>query len=452
MRSESRIFWLLVCLSLLAAPLIAKKGTASNTGPAWIELGPGGQIIARNITPNTTCPQIEIDGKLSNMTVRAPQTTPAFPVTACEAVIPAGTTSVSILKQKLVLPVAKPQKLVIIGDTGCRIKEEKKNGATTFKVQNCESGKKWPFHKLAKQAAAWSPQLVIHVGDYIYREAECPDTKKCDTSPYGDNWATWAADFFSPGAPLLAAAPWVAARGNHEICAREGGGFFRFLETTVIQSGAPVPPPCTEYTNPYAVPIGDVTLLMLDSSAVKPLKPSQADDDDEPGEDDGGTATDTQEQTYAKQFNALWGMAGTNNWLLMHHPLRAARHAKNGFEGVTDTLWTAAGNVPSSVDLVVTGHIHFTEALAFDGHPSQLVLGGGGTKLTKDVKDKDVEGQSIGGWQVTAAKIIDDFGYATVEEKGTNVWDLNVYGTDGAKQMKCTINGAQTTCKKEKAQ
>jgi len=451
MRSRSRIVCsFLVCVSLLATPLLAKKG-AVNAGPIWIELGPNGQIIARNISPNTTCPQISIDGTLSNMTVRAPQTLPAFPVMACEAVIPASATSVSILGQKLVLPVAKPQRLIIIGDTGCRIKEEQKNGTTKYKVQDCESGKKWPFHKLAKQAAAFNPQLVIHVGDYIYREAECPDAKKCDTSPFGDNWATWTADFFTPGAPLLAAAPWVAARGNHEICKREGGGFFRFLETTVIQPGSPIPPPCTEFTNPYAVPIGDVTLLMLDSSAVQPLKPSQADDDDEPEENDGGTATDSQEQTYAQQFSALWGMAGANNWLLMHHPLRAARHAKEGFEGVTDTLWTAAGNVPSSLDLVVTGHIHFTEALAFDGHPSQLVLGGGGTKLTKNVKDKDVEGQSIGGWKVTSAKIIDDFGYATVEETGTNVWNLNVYGTDGVKQMKCSINGAQMTCKKQKS-
>jgi hypothetical protein len=442
-RSASRLCRLLVCLSILATPLFAKTGASSVTGPMWIELGPGGQIIARDIAPNATCPQIDIDGKLSDMTARAPQTLPAFPVTACEAVIPPGAKSVSILKQSLVLPVARPKRLVIIGDTGCRIKGDK--------VQDCESGKKWPFHKLAKQAAAWKPQLVIHVGDYLYRESECPDPKKCDSSPWGDNWPTWTADFFSPGTSLLAVAPWVMARGNHEDCDRAGAGYFRFLETTVIQPDSPVPPPCTEYTNPYAVPIGDVTLLMLDSSAVKPLTSSES-DDDEAEEEDGATATDTQEQTYAKQFTELWGMAGTNNWLLMHHPLRAARHAKGGdgaIEKVTDTLWTAAGDVPSSLDLIVTGHIHFTEALTFDGHPSQLVLGGGGTKLTKDVKDSDVNGKSIGGWKVTHARIIDDFGYATVEEKGTNVWDLHVYGTDGTKQMKCSIDGAEMTCKKE---
>ena len=145
-------------------------------------------------------------------------------------------------------------------------------------------------------------------------------------------------------------------------------------------------------------------------------------------------------------------MAGAHNWLLMHHPLRAASHAKgdDDFDRQTDTLWTAAGRIPSSLDLVVTGHIHLTEALTFDGHPPQIVLGGGGTKLAKDVNAKDVEGQKIGGWEVATAKFVDDFGYATVEKKGTNKWSMRVYGTDGSPQMTCSrIDGAQAECTKD---
>ena len=212
----SRLYGL---ISLLAAPLLAKD-------PAWIVLGPNGQIIARTITANAACPQIDVDGTLSDMTVRAPQTPPAFTVTSCEAVIPASAKKASILDQRLVLPVADPERLVIIGDTGCRIKAKKEPGE--FKVQDCESSEKWPFHTLAKRAAEWEPQLVIHVGDYLYREIACPYPGTCDSSPFGDNWVTWQADFFAPGEPLLAAAPWVMARGNHEDCKRAGGGFFRF--------------------------------------------------------------------------------------------------------------------------------------------------------------------------------------------------------------------------------
>ena len=37
-----------------------------------------------------------------------------------------------------------------------------------------------------------------------------------------DTWAAWQADFFEPAATLLQAAPWVFARGNHELCSRGG--------------------------------------------------------------------------------------------------------------------------------------------------------------------------------------------------------------------------------------
>ncbi len=442
----SRLYVLILALSLLDGPLFAKE--PSGTGPMWTVLGPNGRVIARVITPEAICPQITIDGKLFDMTIRAPQELPGFTVTTCEAVIPAGAKKAGILGKRLRLPVADPKRLIIIGDTGCRLKAKKAPGK--FKVQDCDSGKKWPFANLAQQAADWKPQLVIHVGDYHYREIACPYPDKCDSSPFGDNWVTWRADFFAPAAPLLDAAPWVMVRGNHEDCQRAGAGFFRFLETTVIEQGSPpAPPPCREYTDPFAVPMGDVTLLVLDSSAVEPLKPSSSDDD----EADEDVADVDQLEIYSKQFQELWRMAGRNNWLLMHHPLRAAREIKEGddaFEPLTDTLWTAAGDVPSSLDLAITGHIHLTEVLTFDEHPTaQIVLGAGGTSLSKDVKAKDVEGREIGGWTVKSAKIIDEFGYATVEKKGTNAWTMRVYGTDGSRQMKCSINGARVKCEKE---
>ncbi len=52
----------------------------------------------------------------------------------------------------------------------------------------------------------------------------------CAGSPWGYGWDAWNADFFTPAAPLLAAAPWAAVRGNHESCARAGQGWWRFLD------------------------------------------------------------------------------------------------------------------------------------------------------------------------------------------------------------------------------
>ena len=108
----------------------------------------------------------------------------------------------------------------MLGDTGCRIK-----GAT---LQACNDPAQWPFPQVAAAAASLKPDLVIHVGDYLYRESACPPGNQgCAGSPWGDNWTTWQADFFTPAQPLLAAAPIVLARGNHEDCKRAGPGWLR---------------------------------------------------------------------------------------------------------------------------------------------------------------------------------------------------------------------------------
>ena len=52
---------------------------------------------------------------------------------------------------------------------------------------------------LRARRRTWKPDLVIHVGDYFYRENACPaDATGCQGTPFGDNWPTWAADFFNP--------------------------------------------------------------------------------------------------------------------------------------------------------------------------------------------------------------------------------------------------------------
>ena len=118
------------------------------------------------------------------------------------------------------MPVASPQRILVVGDTGCRIK-----GAA---LQACNDPAPGLFRRLAAAAARLKPDLVIHVGDYLYRESACPaGNAGCAGSPWGDNWITWQADFLTPAAPLLAAAPIVLVRGNHEDCRRSGAGLLR---------------------------------------------------------------------------------------------------------------------------------------------------------------------------------------------------------------------------------
>ncbi len=194
----------------------------------WLQLGPNGALEARVATAGAQCPEIVLDGHANRMGVRAPAT-PEFPL-VCSASLPAQVRRVSIAGADLVLPIADPQRILVLGDTGCRIK-----GSA---VQSCNDPKQWPFARLAASAAKLKPDLVIHVGDYLYRENACPaDNAGCQGTPFGDNWPTWAADFFAPATPLLAAAPWVFVRGNHEDCQRAGPGWTRLLATAPFDTG-----------------------------------------------------------------------------------------------------------------------------------------------------------------------------------------------------------------------
>ncbi|MBA2589505.1 MAG: metallophosphoesterase, partial [Alphaproteobacteria bacterium] len=190
---------LLVLLSLLPLP-------AQAADSAWVQATAHG-FEARLVTAEASCPTLHTATGDSVMTVRAPANA-NFPL-VCVAPLPGGTTSATVAGITLPVPSADPQRILVLGDTGCRIK-----GAA---LQACNDPGQWPFPQLAAAAARLKPDLVIHVGDYLYRESACPPGNAgCAGSPWGDNWITWLADFYTPAAPLLAAAPIVLARGNHE--------------------------------------------------------------------------------------------------------------------------------------------------------------------------------------------------------------------------------------------
>ena len=67
-------------------------------------------------------------------------------------------------------------------DTGCRVSD----GHGLY--QECNNDSIWPFANVARSVAAYDPDLIIYTGDYIYREAPCPDGNQgCVGTPYGDN-------------------------------------------------------------------------------------------------------------------------------------------------------------------------------------------------------------------------------------------------------------------------
>jgi hypothetical protein len=131
----------------------------ANTLAAWSQYGDRGEVEARLVTEESACPDLIADGRPVSMTERA-SPSPAFPVRICVAAIPVGTKRLTGGGIDLPVPVRHPRHIVVFGDTGCRLK-----GAV---VQACNDPTAWPFHAIAERAAQARPDLMIHLGDYLF--------------------------------------------------------------------------------------------------------------------------------------------------------------------------------------------------------------------------------------------------------------------------------------------
>jgi hypothetical protein len=322
---------------------------------AWVQLTDRG-AEARLVTSAAACPEALVDGAHAPMQRRAGPTAD-FPVTVCQLPLPKGAARVVVDGRALPLPTADPRRIVIFGDTGCRLKGSD--------IQNCDKPADWPFATVARLAAAHHPDLVIHVGDYYYRESPCPAGRAgCAGSPWGDNWTTWNADFFAPAGPLLAAAPWVLVRGNHEDCERGGPGWFLLLD------GAATPATCPATSAPMVIDVGGLQLYVLDSSGtVDRAAPP------------GAVAM------FAGQLDALKAHPPTEPaWILTHRPIWGLVPVVSAgplgpFELPINATEQAAarGRDLGGVQMVVSGHIHHFASFAFVGdRPAQLIVGTGG--------------------------------------------------------------------------
>ena len=388
----------------------------------WVEVGPAGVTIARVITAETRCPNITLGSTSHPMRVRARPSPPDFPVLVCEAIVPPGTESASIQGRPLPLPKAEPQRIVVVADTGCRLR-----AGVAF--QACNDPEAWPWQKIAHAAARWKPDLVIHIGDYLYRQQPCPPGNPgCAGSPWGDNWATWKADFFAPGAELLQAAPWVVTRGNHEECKRSGKGWFRFLDPNLPSLG------CWDYTAPYAVPAGEVQLVIFDSAIAQ----------DE-------AAPRPMVDVYAAQFAALNKAATSNTWLITHHPVwgiawpdpvKERTHLKK----LNMTLQTASANtLAPGITVVLAAHIHFFEVLNFaNGRPPTLIIGNSGTEMIPPIKSP-LAGMELAGAPVADGFTMARFGFMTMEGSGKS-WFATMRDPHGKMMTRCKIAHYRATC------
>ncbi len=384
----------------------------------WVELGPGGQPLARAIVRAPSCPAVLIDGTSREMSLRAAPR-PSFPERVCELALPAGTRSARLGAHALPLPKADPRRIVVLGDSGCRLKKKV--------LQACNDLDQWPFAQVAARAADDAPDLVIHVGDYVYRERECPEGNEgCAASPFGDRLDTWVADFFAPARPLLAAAPWIMARGNHESCQRAGGGFLRLLDPR------PVPAQCSDRTGPYAVPLGSRSLVVLDSSGVVDEHPSAA--------DVARARADIATAPFSKDAPA---------WLVSHHPpfgVEANLKRKGELRAPGASLRAASDLLPRSLELILSGHIHLYELVKLEHGPVQAVAGTGGTELDPEPELTVERVAAALGVPVSFARARASFGYLLLEREADGVWVADLRDENGSCALRCRLEASGPRC------
>ncbi|HEY0303081.1 MAG TPA: metallophosphoesterase [Rhizomicrobium sp.] len=416
-------------MALLAAPDQALASDPEQPPVSgWVQYtaqGPEFRVVAAPGS-DAACPSVSLDGQQTAMAPRAAASAD-FPL-VCAIAIPAGTKSLRRGALDVALPSPDPLRILVLGDTGCRIK-----GTA---LQACNDPVAWPFAGLARAAAALKPDLIVHLGDYLYRESPCPaDFAGCAGSPHGDNWASWDADFFAPAAPLLAAAPWVIIRGNHEDCARAGLGFLRLLGPVAFDSAAP----CIDHLEPYAVQAGGQAIAVTDTAF---------------GSDQ--TVDDTVVALFRKDFDQLGAMAGPGGqlWLASHRPIWAAITGPLGIPiGGSVNLIEAAGDLKplAPVSLMLSGHIHSFEAINYTTRnrvtlAPQIVAGHGGDNLDvtpANLKHAIFQGHS--GVNVKDGLSVGGFGFLTMTREGAG-WSIQLYDSAGVAGMTCAFASGRLAC------
>ena len=442
---------------------------AAQIQSAWVELGEQGQAQVRVITRAVNCPDLIQDGVAAMMQVRAEpaterqritisstsQSKPSiFDVLVCQAPLNIGVKVATVAGKVLPLPKTAPLKIVVLGDTGCRLKSE----GNSF--QSCNDANDWAFSQVAQTAAGFAPDLVIHVGDYHYRENACPaDNVTCANSPWGYGWDTWRADFFAPAAPLLTAAPWVFTRGNHELCNRAGQGWQRFLDpytlTQARDCNQELNDVMGDYGEPYAVPLGGGSQLIVFDSAKAFNKPLER--------------NSRVYKVFADQFAKVDKLAEQAPFsiFISHHPILGfAPNVPTKQKANKDNLPEVyPGNTtlqsvmqerhaerlfPKNVGLVLAGHVHLFEAITFSSdHPMQIVAGNGASSPDAALPLK-IASQTTPYAAAKVAQLLSfkESGFTTLERASATslTWQIKAYDKQGALRGSCVVSQTEQHC------
>ena len=431
----------------------------------------GGTIIYGRLIVdgyNVACPSLKSEtGSIIKTTARgrhpdAATGTNNFPVTVCETTLSAETNYYDMSKAIKINAVSlQPSAILIYGDSGCKTKD-------------CATGPARYFEKLAEIGIKEKPELILHMGDYNYRGTsgsitgtvfaydagdggyggascglnETYYSQNATGSPRPDSWANWNQDFFVPARALLSSAPWVFARGNHELCSRAGPGWFYFfgpgssLPGGIAQGACPNQgdfntPPVTAVNHismipPYLLEFKHLRLWVMDSANAC----------------DAGSANSLTSQ-YQTQFEQLQALPqNKTTWMMTHRPLWGIVNT-SGQTSINTMLQTALvatknKTLPTSVTLSLSGHMHLYQSLTFtpaSGRPSQLVVGNSGIELEKSDINGDFQSVPVDG-VAASGNGLSKFGLLSVKFNKNGTWHGAMLDEEGSAFVKCDSKNA----------
>ncbi|WP_413287521.1 metallophosphoesterase family protein [Bdellovibrio sp. HCB337] len=310
------------------------------------------------------------------------------------------------------------KKIVLIGDTGCRLKESKYGDS----YQNCKDPKDWAYASVMQKISMENPDLIIHVGDYHYRE-HCSEGKPCRkyTDMIGYGWRSWEADFFEPSQEGFKVAPWIFVRGNHEDCKRAFEGYKLLSEQTWTE-------PCVKAEKTEYITLGNLLIVQLDTASLndKPESPETM-------------------VFWEQQFKDIEEKLKTNPakqvWLVTHKPVTGLVDDGSGkLQTTNNNLQKAFAKtgLGKKVEFMIGGHVHTTQFARAEGFPKQLVVGNAGSALddAKAMQNRD----AILKTKIDDLKFTDfftdtksehSFGYAVMTKMDDLSWQLEFKDLEG---------------------
>ena len=320
---------------------------------------------------------------------------------------------------------SSPLRIAILGDTGCRLKENK--GQPFY--QNCQSKEEWPYPEVVKTIAQEPYDFAIHTGDYHYRE-QCSDPKKCPqlSRSLGYGWLAWWDDFYQPTQPLFKKSPILFVRGNHEDCQRafSGWGPLSVLQKKFEDS-------CQEIEPYQWIEIEDLVLINFDDSAF----------------DDRSAWSELDQKKWLSILSELADRARSLNgkkeiWFLAHKPVFGFVPSREDAEPqvINENLkkLMIQSKLVKEIDYFQSGHIHNQQVARDPQGPLQVIVGHTGTSL--DPFGRKILTDQI----VTTTESKSSFGYAIFERIGFKKWNWIFKNQQGRPELICQVQAQKTQC------